>query len=77
MTQDALVVLSEATCFDLAPRDGGAPYRIFLRTPPGDRPAAGWPVLYMLDGNAVFATAADAIRVQGAWPLGTDRKSVV
>ncbi|MFC3690684.1 alpha/beta hydrolase [Chenggangzhangella methanolivorans] len=71
MTQDHPVVLSEAVRFDLPAKSGAAPYRIFLRTPPGDAPPEGWPVLYMLDGNAVFATAADAIRVQAAWPLGT------
>lgn len=71
MSMDQPVVLSEAVSFDLAPNDGAAPYRIFLRTPPGEAPAQGWPVLYMLDGNAVFATAADTIRIQAAWPLGT------
>lgn len=68
---DLPVMLPECARFDLAPRDGGAPYRIFYRRPSGEAPAAGWPVLYLLDGNAVFATAVDAIRVQAAWPLGT------
>lgn len=65
------MILAEAVGFDLPARSGAAPYRIFLRTPPGEPPAQGWPTLYMLDGNAVFATAADAIRVQAAWPRGT------
>ncbi|WP_020178740.1 alpha/beta hydrolase-fold protein [Methylopila sp. M107] len=65
------VTLPEAVTFDLSPRSGGEPYRIFLRVPPGEPPAGGWPILYLLDGNAVFATAVDALRVQSAWPLGT------
>ncbi|MGA0563823.1 alpha/beta hydrolase [Ancylobacter sp. VNQ12] len=57
--------------FDIAPKAGGAPWRIFLYRPPGEPPAGGWPVLYYLDANAVAGTAADIMRVQAAWPLGT------
>ncbi|KGJ05636.1 hypothetical protein SAMN04487972_105100 [Paracoccus halophilus] len=32
----------------------GPGYRLFIATPRGRPPAAGWPVLYMLDGNAAF-----------------------
>lgn len=31
-----------------------APYRLFLATPRSKPPSDGWPVLYMLDGNAAF-----------------------
>lgn len=31
-----------------------APYQIFRAIPKGPAPADGWPVLYMLDGNAAF-----------------------
>ncbi|GJD48431.1 Ferri-bacillibactin esterase BesA [Methylobacterium crusticola] len=65
------MTLPGAVRFDLAPAAGGAPYRIFLRRPAGAAPEAGWPVLYLLDGNAVFATAVDALRVQEAYPGGT------
>lgn len=57
--------------FDLASREGGAPHRIFLYTPPGEPPAEGWPVLYLLDGNAVIATAVEALRAQAPYTLGT------
>ncbi|MBN8940518.1 MAG: alpha/beta hydrolase [Rhizobiales bacterium] len=57
--------------FDLAPQDGGPAYRIFLRIPAGEPPPAGWPVLYLLDANAVIGTAVDALRVQSGYPLGT------
>ena len=75
---DRPVTLPGAVTFDLAPRQGGEPYRIFLRVPEGEPPATGWPILYLLDGNAVFATAVDALRVQSPWPLGTGvREGVV
>lgn len=65
------VVVPDTVSFDLAPRSGGEPYRIFLRVPKGPAPAGGWPVLYLLDANAVIATAVDTVRVQAAYPLGT------
>ncbi len=40
--------------------DGERPWRIFLSVPPGEPPAAGWPVLYLLDGNAVFQALTPA-----------------
>lgn len=57
--------------FDLTSREGGAPHRIFVYTPPGEPPAGGWPVLYLLDGNAVIATAVEAMRAQAPYTLGT------
>lgn len=33
---------------------GDAPYRLFRAVPLGAVPEGGWPVLYMLDGNAAF-----------------------
>lgn len=69
MTQPAH--LPDTVQFDLAPAGGGEPYRIYLYTPPGEAPADGWPVLYLLDGNAVIATAVDTVRVQAPYTLGT------
>lgn len=57
--------------FDMTPRAGDAPYRIFLRVPAGPPPTQGWPILYLLDGNAVIGTTVDIVRVQAAYPLGT------
>ena len=47
------------------------PFRIMLHVPGGPAPASGWPVLYMVDGNAVFATTRDALRAQAPHPAGT------
>ncbi|KTS20479.1 esterase [Methylobacterium indicum] len=60
--------LPGALSFDLGGGDGQGPRRIALYVPPGTVPAAGWPVLYLLDGNAVTATAIDIERVQAAYP---------
>lgn len=58
--------------FDLADSVTGGIRRVFLWTPPGDVPEAGWPALWLLDGNAVIATAVDAMRAQAFWPMGTN-----
>ena len=66
--------LPGTSVFDIAPSGeaGALPCRVFVYTPPGEPPAAGWPVLYLVDGNAVFATAVDAIRAQASYPKGTN-----
>ncbi len=58
--------------FDLADTATGAIRRLFLWVPPGEPPVVGWPVLWLLDGNAVIGTAVDAMRAQAAWPAGTN-----
>lgn len=63
--------IPDTEVFEIAEPMGGAPWRIFLYRPPGEAPAEGWPVLYYLDANAVAGTAADIMRVQAAYPLGT------
>ena len=45
----------------------GKDYRIFVAVPDGKPPAAGFPVLYLLDGNAYFVAAADAMREQSTF----------
>lgn len=69
--QDVPAQIPGAIRFDLGGRDGRLPWRITLYVPPGDAPAAGWPVLYLLDGNAVTATAIDIERVQASYPEAT------
>lgn len=58
--------------FDLTDRVTGDIRRVFLWTPPGETPQKGWPALWLLDGNAVIATAVDAMRAQAFWPTGTN-----
>ena len=39
-------------------------YRIFVSRPQGEPPEGGFPVLYVLDGNAMFAGFAETRRIQ-------------
>ncbi|MBN8842541.1 MAG: alpha/beta hydrolase [Sphingomonadales bacterium] len=43
----------------------GETYRIFVSRPAGPAPEGGYPVLYVLDGNAMFAGFAETRRVRG------------
>src|SRR3546814_7264749 len=43
--------------------DGGETYRIFVSFPKGEPPADGYPVLYVIDGNAYFASFAETRRL--------------
>ncbi|CAB3654754.1 alpha/beta hydrolase [Achromobacter pestifer] len=59
----------------LAAPDGGPEYRVSVWAPPeGQPPAAGYPVIYMLDGNAVFESLA---RTTSALPPGARLQAVV
>ena len=51
---------------DLKSAITGQTYRIFVAMPSGPAPAAGYPVLYALDGNATFPTLALMGRFAGA-----------
>jgi predicted alpha/beta superfamily hydrolase len=64
--------MADTTVHDLMPAHGGAPWRIFLHVPAKPAPEAGWPVLYMTDGNAVIGTAVDVVRAQASYPAGTN-----
>lgn len=46
----------------------GKPYRIFVAVPPGEPSAQGYGTLTILDGNAYFATAAEAMRMVQTFP---------
>ncbi|AZO64506.1 MULTISPECIES: alpha/beta hydrolase [unclassified Mesorhizobium] len=72
MPKSMEALIADTTVHDLAPAHGSDPYRIFLHVPAKPEPRAGWPVLYMTDGNAVIATAVDAMRAQAGYPLGTN-----
>jgi predicted alpha/beta superfamily hydrolase len=58
--------------FDLRDSVTGAVRRVFLWTPPAPEPKAGWPALWLMDGNAVIGTAVDVMRAQAFWPSGTN-----
>lgn len=67
MTEDTAqlepVTLPGACQFTLHSAEGRE-YRILLSIPQQEAPAAGYPVIYMLDGHAIFNTVLDAERAQ-------------
>jgi predicted alpha/beta superfamily hydrolase len=46
-------------------------YRIFVAVPDAPAPPQGFPALLLLDGNACFATAVEAMRLQSVRPAVT------
>ena len=54
----AKVVLPGAQQLDMRSAETGNRYRIFVSVPTTPTPATGYPVLYVLDGNAAFPVAA-------------------
>ncbi|MCJ8145141.1 alpha/beta hydrolase-fold protein [Ancylobacter sp. A5.8] len=64
------VTLPHAHSFDLAAGEGPA-WRIFIAVPRETPPPGGFPVLYLLDANAGFATLVEALRRGAERPQGT------
>ena len=56
---------------------GGHTHRIMLAVPPAAPPPLGWPVLYVLDGDLVFALAAQLMRNRFARGPGTPAQGAV
>jgi predicted alpha/beta superfamily hydrolase len=69
-----LVPVTSAGCtfVDIQFEDADQPHRILLYRPDKPAPPEGWPILYLTDGNACFATAVDALKVQASYPNGTN-----
>lgn len=59
--------------WDITARDGQV-YRIFVSFPEVEAPKEGFPVLYVLDGNAMFAGFAETRRIQEGSDVG---KSII
>lgn len=47
-------------------------YRLLISHPAGEAPPGGYPVIYALDGHAVFHTLAESARLQTRKPHGYD-----
>jgi predicted alpha/beta superfamily hydrolase len=79
MKNDTLTTYTVDGCFELvlysAPRN--LAYRIMITEPKEAPPAQGYPVIYALDGDAVFNTLAEAARLQTRKPHGYDPVVVV
>lgn len=59
------LVLPEIRRFSAVGESGA--YEIFVAMPPSPPPDRGWPVLWLLDGNAWIAGAAEALALQGRY----------
>ena len=73
----APVAVPGAQSFEMTAGATGLRYRIYLALPEKPAPEAGFPVLYFLDGEAVFGTAAEAMRLQTRGPKGFEGAAVV
>ncbi|HMQ92287.1 MAG TPA: alpha/beta hydrolase-fold protein [Amaricoccus sp.] len=71
------VVVPNSESFVMTAAETGRRYRILLARPLLPAPEAGYPVLYFLDGNATFQTAAEAMRLQTRPPKGFEPAAVV
>ncbi|MFD2329082.1 alpha/beta hydrolase [Cohnella sp. GCM10020058] len=56
--------------FSLRSERSGLSYRIFVSFPMRPAPTEGYPVLYALDGNALFGSMAEAMRMHSWNPNG-------
>ncbi|WP_411817811.1 alpha/beta hydrolase [Hyphococcus sp. DH-69] len=69
-------VMPETEVWDMETAHGDK-YRLYVSRPEGDAPDGGYPVLYVLDGNAMFAGFAEARRIQSVYNSGLDKMIVV
>lgn len=69
-------VLPDTECWEFAGADGH-PYQIFVSRPVGPPPPGGFPVLYLLDGNAIFAGFAETRRIYDYMKADTGKAIVV
>lgn len=63
--------------FTLTASANGRRYRIFVAHPRDAAPAEGYPVIYLLDGNATFLIGAEAVRLQTRKPKGFEPAALV
>jgi len=69
------VTLPDTRQIDIAA--GGRTNRIMIAVPPAPAPARGWPVLYVLDGDLMFALAAQLMRNRFARGPGVPAQGAV
>ncbi|HEY0946688.1 MAG TPA: alpha/beta hydrolase-fold protein [Opitutaceae bacterium] len=67
----APVAIPRSAMRTLTASGSGLVYRVFVAWPDGPAPAAGFPVVYVLDGNAWFASVVETVRVLSGNMQGT------
>lgn len=58
------VTISGAEQWKIYSKKGNREYRIYISQPKQPAPGRGYPVIYVLDGNAFFQTFQEAIKIQ-------------
>ena len=72
---EGIVVVDGARFQDFRSRVTGRDYRLFISVPDAPAPKAGFPVVYVLDGNSHFYTAVSVARAQSMF--GEIRPAIV
>ncbi|MFM1654870.1 alpha/beta hydrolase-fold protein [Brevibacillus sp. B_LB10_24] len=63
--------------FAMRAKNTGREYRIFVSVPDTPAPPEGYPILYVLDGNASFGSLTEAMRLQARGPHGIEQAVIV
>lgn len=72
------VAIPRSQDIELVSRESGAPYRVMLWRPAAEPPPEGYPVVYLLDGNAMFGMVTDIVNTRSRDPgAGGMRPAVV
>jgi uncharacterized protein len=71
------VIIPGTESWNMRSELSGREFRIMVSIPEEAAPEAGYPVLYVLDGDACFGTAAEAVRLLTRKPHGYDSAIVV
>ncbi|MVO98394.1 alpha/beta hydrolase [Paenibacillus lutrae] len=71
------VTMPRSQQITLFSRANNREYRIFIAVPESAPPAEGFPVIYLLDANSVFATMVEAVRLQSRAPDKTGAAAAV
>ncbi|WP_152046010.1 alpha/beta hydrolase [Aureimonas psammosilenae] len=66
------MLLPGTRAYDLPSAGNGETYRIFVHVPSTPAPKDGWPLLAIVDGNAMIGLAVETSRVQSRYPASTD-----
>ena len=73
--QEAVPLLVPGTTQRDIEGPSGQPFRIFLYVPPGDPPPGGWPMVTVVDANAVMGQVVDTIRLLTFLPVESGVRS--
>lgn len=82
-TKQSAVAATEGCCLSAASQrlmratGSGRDYQIYIAMPKGPAPAAGYAVMYVLDGDAMFHTMVDTVRAYERRPDGGEHTRAV